>query len=1361
MIRNTRRYFPLHLEYLEDRTVPAGSRNLELPPGFTPTLDKPQEQRPLYTSTEVMVQVQGVNGLSILKNAVSSERSSVKFNWEASKQILSYNNSTLLEVSLGAGTTPKQAVAYLGTFKDVQWVEPNYIYQGADPREYTPNDPSYGSQYHHTLMQNNLAWDTSLGSPSVRVAVLDDGVAVNHPDLNANIWVNPGETPGNGIDDDNNGYIDDLNGWDFSSGDNNPNPVGSDTHGTHVAGIAAGRTDNFEGIAGVAGNGTIVPVRWYDGATWTASMVASSYAYGIANGIKIFNASYNFDGWVGNATVDAALTAAYNSGALLFNSAGNNGQLNPPRQVFDQAIFIVSTTATDAKSDFSNYGYGADLSAPGSGILSTVTSNSGTQFDYEFFDGTSMATPNAAGVAMLVWSQNPTWTRDQVIARMVGLADDISAQNAGIENELGGGRVNSYKASRSDLFALNGPRVKRLSGLPAEGAGVNIPPTSFDLDFRNVLDTASVTASQFELRGDGADNTFNTADDVLIPISLPSGFSYKIGTNRFSFSINGGMAPDTYRFSALSGSGGLKDPFGTELDGNGNGVAGDAYTRTFIINAPSLAGSVFHDVNGNGALNVGEPSFANQRVYLDANNNGIFDNNAQTFASGTVNLPVPDNNTAWTSSAITVSGTGIVGDINVLINATQTWAGDFQFRLLGPNGTIVNLITNRGSSGDNFVNTVLDDQAAVAISAGTAPFTGSFRPEQSLSAFNGISGNGIWTLQVRDTAGGDTGMLQNWSITVGSPEANVLTDANGYFRFFALAAGSYNVKLETPAAHNYTTTSSYNPNLPSNGFIDNLNFGLAQQNAVYGTAYDDQNGNGSQGGAEPGLPNWRVYLDRNLNGVYDAGIANTGSGTVNVNVPDNNAAWTTVPLVVSGLTGTILDVNVTFNATQTYVGDMEFRLVGPDNVTTVNLITRRGGSGQNFVSTTLDDQAAASISSGSAPFTGSFRPEQVLSAFNGQNPNGTWRLQARDMAGGDVCTVQDWTITVTDSTAEPTTLSNSSGGWVLGSMTAGNFLIRQVQQPGWLPISPSYGNGLNGTISAGQSLFGYGFGLQADAVAPAVSSIVRTGSNPTNASSVQFTVTYTEAVVGVGSGNFSLTTVGLAGASITSVVGSGNTYTVTVNTGTGDGTVRLNQETNTGITDLAFNALTGGVVTGETYTIDKTVPAVTAYRLIYGNNLAYNLIGSSRFTVPWQITAIEATFSEPVGGNINSLLRTNGSLPISSFSGAGTSTLRWTLQNSMTADRVFSQLQASGGDAVLDTAGNLLGSGTNFAQNFNVLYGDVNGDGFVSSADAAFINNLIRNAGPYNSFADLNGDGVVNAVDFQIARGRIGSVLPA
>ncbi|HMP17842.1 MAG TPA: proprotein convertase P-domain-containing protein, partial [Gemmatales bacterium] len=145
------------------------------------------------------------------------------------------------------------------------------------------------------------------------------------------------------------------------------------------------------------------------------------------------------------------------------------------------------------------------------------------------------------------------------------------------------------------------------------------------------------------------------------------------------------------------------------------------------------------------------------------------------------------------------------------------------------------------------------DQAANPISAGTAPFTGSFRPEQPLSAFHGISGNGTWTLRVRDVVSSDTGTLQNWSITVGSPEVHVTTDANGAFRFFGMQAGDYILRLATPAGHNYTTTNVHNLNLPPNGFIDSLNFGLALQNAIYGHVYDDQNGNGSQDASETGI----------------------------------------------------------------------------------------------------------------------------------------------------------------------------------------------------------------------------------------------------------------------------------------------------------------------------------------------------------------------------------------------------------------------------------------------------------------------------------------------------------------------------
>ena len=129
-------------------------------------------------------------------------------------------------------------------------------------------------------MIESEAWDTTMGDASIVIAITDDGVDWDHPDLAANIWTNPGETPGNYIDDDANGYVDDVRGWDFSSNDNDPNHVGSHSHGTHVAGITAARTDNGTGVAGTAGHATIMPLRFYGSGAWTSTIIAETFSNG-------------------------------------------------------------------------------------------------------------------------------------------------------------------------------------------------------------------------------------------------------------------------------------------------------------------------------------------------------------------------------------------------------------------------------------------------------------------------------------------------------------------------------------------------------------------------------------------------------------------------------------------------------------------------------------------------------------------------------------------------------------------------------------------------------------------------------------------------------------------------------------------------------------------------------------------------------------------------------------------------------------------------------------------------------------------------------------------------------------------------
>ena len=350
---------------------------------------------------------------------------------------------SLVRLDLGPSSDVIAAMQNLVDDADVLWSSPNF-FQTTDPRELVPNDPLYGSQYHHTLMQNDDAWDVTLGDPSIIIGVTDDGFDLDHVDLQDNIWVNAGEIPGNGIDDDGNGYVDDVNGWDFITGNNNPNPnSGSNDHGTHVAGIAAGRTNNGVGIAGTAGNATILPIQFYDlSLGWNAAEINEAFTYGADNGARIVTTSYNINGWVGDPVFTAGLQYSYDQGVLHFNSAGNGSELNPARQAFEQTLLVVSTESNDAKSSFSNYGTGVDISAPGGSIRSTVLNDA-----YGVKSGTSMASPNAAGVAALIWSANPTWTREQVAAQLLATADNIDAQNPSFAGLLGAGRANSFRGS--------------------------------------------------------------------------------------------------------------------------------------------------------------------------------------------------------------------------------------------------------------------------------------------------------------------------------------------------------------------------------------------------------------------------------------------------------------------------------------------------------------------------------------------------------------------------------------------------------------------------------------------------------------------------------------------------------------------------------------------------------------------------------------------------------------------------------------------------------------------------------------------------------------------------------------------------
>jgi len=266
---------------------------------------------------------------------------------------------------------------------------------------YIPNDPLVPNQWNLFRMNVPAAWDITQGNPDVVVAVLDTGVDYTHPELVPNIWRNLGEIPQNGIDDDHNGFVDDDLGWDFAYGDRDP--MDDHGHGTACAGIIAAAGDNGYQMAGIAYRCRIMCVKigLSNGYSYD-SMFAPGVVYAADMGAKVQSISYFSDDLT--PLLRAAVDYAWNKGCLVVAAAGNFDEPYPIYPAgYDKAVAVAATTSADRKASFSNYGTWVDVSAPGVGIVATTWGGGYT----DRFAGTSAATPNAAGVAALLWSLQP------------------------------------------------------------------------------------------------------------------------------------------------------------------------------------------------------------------------------------------------------------------------------------------------------------------------------------------------------------------------------------------------------------------------------------------------------------------------------------------------------------------------------------------------------------------------------------------------------------------------------------------------------------------------------------------------------------------------------------------------------------------------------------------------------------------------------------------------------------------------------------------------------------------------------------------------------------------------------------------
>jgi hypothetical protein len=347
------------------------------------------------------------------------------------------------------GRTVTETIQTLKQEAEVEVAQPNFIYKIS----LTPNDPRFSEQYAPSMVHLPEAWNVCTGNKSTIIAVIDTGVQITHPDLVNQIWTNTAEIPGNGIDNDNNGFIDDIHGWNFYNDDANPSD--GNGHGTHVAGIVSAQANNGAGVAGTGFNCTIMPLRAgsANGEFWSDTL-ASAIDYARENGAKVINMSLGGE-MGGDLLFATAVANAIAADIVVVAAAGNNSEDIDVNQIAPAClpnVIAVSAARESGVFDtrYSNFGASISLCAPGTHILSTVPTN-----DYELLSGTSMASPCVAGIAGLIRSAYPSATRSQVYSILTKSATDLG--DVGRDTFYGYGMANAYKALL--FFNSSGPSI--------------------------------------------------------------------------------------------------------------------------------------------------------------------------------------------------------------------------------------------------------------------------------------------------------------------------------------------------------------------------------------------------------------------------------------------------------------------------------------------------------------------------------------------------------------------------------------------------------------------------------------------------------------------------------------------------------------------------------------------------------------------------------------------------------------------------------------------------------------------------------------------------------------------------------------
>ncbi len=540
----------------------------------------------------------------------------------------------------------------LNELDEVEYAQPNYIYR----LDSVPNDPEYSNQYGLIRIKAPKAWDLGIDSSSVAVAIVDSGMMMTHEDLAANLWTNPNEIAGDGKDNDGNGYKDDIHGWDFTStqnngkGDNSPDDEFG--HGTHVAGIISAVTNNGIGVASVAGNAKLVPLKVFDASgSSSTDILYRAYDYIYTMGFKIANNS------LGGSGDDTILKWKIErcSNTLFVVAAGNDYKdiddsstaSYPAAFDCDNIMSIASTNSSDQLSRWynngvyagSNYGVkNVDIAAPGSAIYSTYYPNSDS---YAKDSGTSMACPMVTSVAAALLAKYPSLTPEEIKARLESTADVLSALSGYVKTS---GRLNAYAALVTDVTLSGGQDLyigdtltMTASIEPAMPTGESVKWTSSDENVATVNSSGVVTAVDY-------------------------------GTTVITASCGGGS--DTYTLTVQH-----RTPKLTLDEPNITLVSGINYSSGEPIKFPfkfedyeEISASV---LEASEAVTTGSVTCGSKTVYIGDDGTGYIQIN-DVSGDGTISLKIPEKaatngdkySSEATTSTVTVDGTAPSANIS-------------------------------------------------------------------------------------------------------------------------------------------------------------------------------------------------------------------------------------------------------------------------------------------------------------------------------------------------------------------------------------------------------------------------------------------------------------------------------------------------------------------------------------------------------------------------------------------------------------------------------------------------------------------------------------------------------------------------